>query len=152
MGSEAAGLEEGLGDELARLRKPREDIPRDLLRARLVTMSQVLELNEQATGFGWATVASERLAFRLDPVDRHCLFPILRIGGNGLPFGCRCYLWFKERQRNSRTLILVDVGDDDLRSFPTISEPYLHLLVGMLLGEMPLDLLSDAEEFRPADE
>jgi hypothetical protein len=119
----------------------REDIPDDLLRARLVTTEQVLEINNRAKQFGWATVSAERLARRLDPADRHCLYPMLRIGGRGHALGCRCYLWFKERNQNSRTLVLMDVEDDTLQSFPEITGPHLHLLVGMLLGEISLEVI-----------
>lgn len=122
-------------------------IPRDLLQARLVTTAQVRELNERASERRWAAVDSEMLASRLDPVDRHCLFPMLRINASDDALcGCRCYLWFKERRSNFRTLILMDVGDSDLRRLPVIAELHLHQLVGMLLGELPLVLLSEAGE------
>jgi hypothetical protein len=129
----------------------RGEVPEDLVCARLVTTSQVLQLNERARDLGWATIDPGQIASRLDPVDRHCIYPMLRIGGGGSSVGCRCYLWFRERQRNSRTLILVDVSDDELRSFPVIAEPHLHLLVGMLLAEIPLVLLSEREGPARAD-
>jgi hypothetical protein len=124
----------------------REDIPQGLLQARLATTAQLLELNQRANERRWAAFDPQRFAFRLDPVDRHCVFPMLRIGGKDASAGCRCYLWFKERGRNSRTLVLMDVSDEDLQLLPVIPEPYLHRLVGMLLGELPLVLLTENEE------
>jgi hypothetical protein len=121
-------------------------IPQDLHGARLTNTFQILELNKKARQRAWASFDEQKLGSRLDPVDRHCVYPILRISdGNGQE-GFRCYLWFKEANREARTLVLMDISGADLRSLPLISESNLHQLVGMLLGELPLVLLSETEE------
>ena len=136
------------GKEVLRKRETgRSEIPPDLIRARLVSTERVFELNQRARERHWAAFDPEELAARLDPLDRHCVFPMLTISADdGTLAGYRCFLWFKEAKRESRTLVILDVSDADLKSLSQIQEPNLHRLVGMLLDELPLVLLSETDE------
>lgn len=118
-------------------------VPSALLRARLIGTEEVIELNNKAKTFRWVSLDSATLVSRIAFDDRHCIFPMLRFASNEEAVEYyRCYLWFKEAGNNMRTLVILDVSEDDLQTLPPISEPLLNRLVKMLLEEIPVTTLT----------
>lgn len=80
---------------------------------------------------------------RLDREGLHLVMPMVR---NGVPQAgeepsYRCYLWFLERGRGERTLVLVDVSERRLKALARLDRRVLERVVLNLLGELPVSLL-----------
>jgi hypothetical protein len=115
----------------------------ELFGPRLATAEEVLAINARVRhGRLGSSLDESRLQCRLDLGDKHCVFPFLKTAGEQSGI-CRCYLWFKEADRQARTLVVMDAYDDDLRGLPRIEKEHLNRLVLMLLEELPIVLLSE---------